>query len=98
MSDYEAQRWYDLYKTAVLELEHAAMTGRISDARTEIATRLQELKQHPGLHADERQAIDDALRNLRFLEKDEARLAAEEKERLLREAAQKLKIIEPKLR
>ena len=30
--DYDKQKWFDLYKTALLELNRAAMTGRISDA------------------------------------------------------------------
>jgi hypothetical protein len=50
MNDYDKQKWFDLYKTALLELNRAAMTGRISDARGEIATRLERLKQHPALH------------------------------------------------
>jgi hypothetical protein len=39
MSDYDQEKWVDVYKTALMELEHAAMTGRISDARTAISIR-----------------------------------------------------------
>ena len=60
----------------MLELERAAMTGRIGNARTEIVARLEILKLHPGLHQDEYHAIQDALRNLQMLETEEARLAA----------------------
>jgi hypothetical protein len=94
--DYDKQKWFDLYRTALVELRHAAMTGRIDDARAEIAIRLETLKEHPALHTAECQAIQDALSNLRVLEREEARLAAEEKRRLLQEAAQKLQSIAPK--
>ena len=98
MNDYEKQQWFDLYKKAMLELQRAAMTGRIGDARAEIADRLETLKQHPGLHRDEYHAIEDALRSLKVLEQEEARLAAEDKRRLLQEAAQKLEAIAPKFK
>ena len=96
MNDYDKQKWYDLYKTALLELERAAMTGRIGDARTEIASRLEMLTHHPGLHRDEYGAIQDALRNLLVLEQEEARLAAEDRKRLLEEAKQSLQAVAPK--
>lgn len=96
MKDYDKQKWFDVYKTAMLELQHAAMTGRIDDARTEIANRLETLKQHPDLHRDEHQAIEDALRNLSVLEQEDARLAAEDKRRRLQEIARKLQAIAPK--
>ena len=96
MNDYDKQKWYDLYKTALLELERAAMTGRIEDARTEIVSRLEILKQHPELHRDEDRAIQDALHNLLTLEREEARLAAEDKKRLLEEVMQKLRVLAPK--
>ncbi len=93
MNDYATEKWFDLYKTALLELERAAMTGRISDARAEITTRLETLQQHPNLHYTELSAIRDALNNLRALEREEERLAAEDKKRILQQAAQKLKSI-----
>jgi hypothetical protein len=94
--DFQLQKWFDLYKTAMLELERAAMTGRIADARAEIAFRLEALQQHTGLHSEERRAIQDSLGNLLVLEKEEARLAADEKKRLLEEAARKLQALAPK--
>lgn len=96
MNEYDKQKWFDLYATALLELEHAAMTGRIGDARAEIAVRLDTLKQHPGLHKAEYHAIQDALSSLRVLEEEEAHLAAEDKKRLLQEAARKLQSIAPR--
>lgn len=95
MNDFDKQKWFDLYATAMLELERAAMTGRIGDARTEIAARLETLRQHPGLHSAEYHAIQDALSNLRVLEREEERLAAEDKKRILQEAVQKLKTVAP---
>jgi len=80
----------------MLELERAATTGRIGDARIEIALRLEALKAHPGLYKPEYQAIQDALGNLRFLEREEERLAADDKKRLLQESIQKLQSIAPK--
>ena len=43
MHDYDTQKWFDLYRTALLELERAAITGRIRDARAEITIRLETL-------------------------------------------------------
>jgi hypothetical protein len=96
MDDYEHQKWFELYTAALFELKRAAMSGRISDARGEIATRLESLKQHPALHQHEYQAIHDALNSLRVLAQEEARLAAEDKKRLLEEAARKLQTIASK--
>ena len=96
MNDYDKQKWFELYKTALLELKRAAMTGRISDARGEITARLETLKLHPELHREEHQVIRDALNNLRTLEQEEAILAADDKERLLQESVKKLQSIGPK--
>ena len=96
MHDYDSQKWYDLYRTAVLEFERAAITGRIRDARAEITTRVEALRQHPGLHHAELLGIEDALNNLRVLEREEERLAAEDKKRILEQTMQRLKNIAPK--
>jgi hypothetical protein len=96
MNDYDEQKWFDLYRTALLELKRVAVTGRISDARGEISTRLETLKLHPELHREEHQAIKDALNNLRVLEREEERLAADDKKRLLQESIEKLQSIAPK--
>ena len=81
---------------SLLELQRAAITGRIRDARTEITTRLQTLRQRPDLHHTERSAIQDSLNNLRVLEREEERLAAEDKKRILHQTVQTLKAIAPK--
>jgi hypothetical protein len=96
MDDYDTEKWFELYRTALLELERAAMTGRIRDARAEITTRLETLQQHPGLHQTELSAIRDALNNLRVLEREEERPAAEDKKRILQKTVQTLKNIAPK--
>jgi hypothetical protein len=78
MNDYEKEKWFELYKTAMLELHRTAVRGRISDARTEIAARLGKIKEHPGLHDDEHRAIKYAITGLCALEREEEELAAED--------------------
>jgi hypothetical protein len=51
---------------------------------------------YTALHAQERQATEDALNNLRVLEGEEERFAAGEKKRALEEALQKLRSLAPK--
>jgi hypothetical protein len=41
MDDYSKEKWVGLYNAALLELEHALVHGRIGDARSEIARRLE---------------------------------------------------------
>ena len=90
-------RWLHLYHTALLELEHAKMAGRIEDARAEIASRLEELCEMPGLHHAERQALSDALHGLWALEREDVQ--HEENERRIAEwALERLRMIEPKMR
>src|ERR1700678_3332736 len=95
MNDYDEQKGFDIYRTAMLELNRAAMTRRILDAPGEITARLEMLKQPPGLHQHEHQAIQDALNNLRILEGEEKRLASDEKNSLLQETIQKLASVAP---
>ena len=77
MSDYHNEKWVKLYRTAMLELEHTKIAGRIRDTRIEIAARIEKLHNIPGLHAQEKQAIEDALSGLRVLEREEARHEAD---------------------
>jgi hypothetical protein len=51
----------------------------------------------PNYTHSELSAITDALNNLRVLEREEERLAAEDKKRILQETVQRLKTIAPKL-
>jgi hypothetical protein len=85
MGDYENEKWVELYRSALLELEHAKMAGRIGDARFEIAARIEKLSTLPDLHTGERQALSDALSSLRTLEREDAQHA--ESERRVAEAA-----------
>jgi hypothetical protein len=91
MTDYDHELWYELYRSALMELEHSLMAGRIKDARAEVLNRVEKLKSIPGLHAEEKQAIEDAVSGLRSLEHIEA-------EHVANEALQKLRSLEPKLR
>ena len=92
MSDYHKEKWVELYHTAMLELEHLKMPGRIGEARTEIATRIEELHDIPGPHANERQAIEDALNSLQSLERQEERHRADER-RVSEATLEKLRVI-----
>jgi hypothetical protein len=98
MNDYDKEKWFDLYKTAMLELQRVTMTGRIANARSEITVHLETLKQHPSLHKQEYQAIQDALGNLRVLEREEERLVAQDQKRILKETVDKLQTIVPKFK
>ena len=95
MSGYDQENWVALYRSALIELEHARMAGRIKDARTEILARVEKLRNIPGLHAEEYQAIDDALRSLRLLEQEEERYDKEVAQRALDESLEKLRSIAP---
>lgn len=97
MPEYERQEWYELYEKAVLELQQAKVAGRIGDARSGIAARIEKLRDIPGLHGPERQAIEDALNNLRVLEREDEREKANEC-RIAEAALEKLRIIESKLK
>jgi hypothetical protein len=47
MSDYENEEWVTLYRTALLELEHAKMSGRIEATRTAIVARVENFRTCP---------------------------------------------------
>jgi len=77
---FDNEEWVRLYQTAMLELEPAKMRGRIDDAKTEIAARLEKLLDFPGLHKMEREAIEEALSGLRMLEREDEQGRADELE------------------
>ena len=95
--EYEREKWYSVYETAMVELEQAKIAGRIGDAREEITTRIEKLRDIPGLHEREKQAIEDALNGLRMLEQEEERARADER-RIAEAALEKLRVIGPKLK
>jgi hypothetical protein len=84
--DYQNESWVGLYRAAMVELEHSKMSGRIDAARSEIVARIEKLRSMPGLHIDERHALQDALSGLRTLAEEEARFNDEQKRRLERES------------
>ena len=93
--EYEDQDWFGLYGEAMIELEHAQMTGRIGAARSAITARIEKLRSMPGLHTVEYQAIEDALSGLRMLEREDVSYQAEEK-LVAEQVLQNLKVLEPK--
>jgi len=86
--DYGQEKWVQLFKSALLELKPSLMSGRIADARGEIEKRIASLRDMPGIHDDERQAIEDALSSLCTLEREDVKYQAEE-QRKQAEAARK---------
>jgi hypothetical protein len=95
MSDRDKELWVDLYRMAMMELENAKVAGRIGDARSEIAARLEKLHDIPGLHIVEKQAIDDALNGLRSLERTDE-LDADTERLVAERALQSLRVIAPR--
>jgi len=90
-----AEKWIDVYQSALMELEHSLMAGRIAEARDEIVARVEQLRGIPGLHRDELRAIDDALGGLRVLECEESRDAKEQERVAAEQALEKLRSIGP---
>jgi inhibitor of KinA sporulation pathway (predicted exonuclease) len=97
MSD-DAEKWDEIYQKALIELGHAKVRGRIGDARAQIRTRVEKLKDLPGLHAAEHQAIDDALNALRFLEREEDRYDENQRRETLDVVATKIQSLGPKIK
>jgi hypothetical protein len=87
--------WVDLYRMAMMELGNAKLGGRIGDARTEIAARLEQLGKMPGLHTVEKHALDDALIALRTLEHTDQLTFADES-LIAEKALQSLRMIAPR--
>ena len=94
--DYDQEKWIEFYKSAVFELEQSLVAGRIADAREEIVKRLEALRNIPGLHISEQQAIEDALNNLRVLEREDADIT--EQHEKTKAALERLRSIEPKIK
>jgi hypothetical protein len=77
MEDYQKEDWVSLYQSALIELEQAKMSGRIDAAQRAIFARVEKLTTLPELHPQERQAIEDALRGLNFLKREDSLFDAE---------------------
>jgi hypothetical protein len=91
------KKWVRMYEEALMEVRHAKMRGRIGNARAEILARIESLKSIPGLHAQEDQAIDDALNALRFLEHEEDRYDENQRRESL-EVASRLQSLGPRIK
>jgi hypothetical protein len=61
--------WQHEYLAALVELDSKTLFERVIAAETAIFNRLQSISQNPDSHA-ERQAIEDALADLRALKRD----------------------------
>jgi hypothetical protein len=95
MPDPDKELWVDLYRMAMMELENAKIAGRIGDAQSEIAARLEKLHDLPGLHMVEKQAIEDALSGLRSLERTDE-LGADTERLVAERALQSLRVMAPR--
>lgn len=79
---HAAQRWVALYHLALVELDRGRMSGRLHDARHEMFDRVEELRDLSGSHDVEHQAIQDALANMRSLDKEQQQWAALQEQRV----------------
>jgi hypothetical protein len=93
--NYQNEDWVSVYQSALTELEDAKMSGRIEAAHTAILARIEKLHALPDLHPKERQAIEDAMRGLRFLEREEVRHNEQHKRLAVERSLEKLRSIGP---
>lgn len=98
MPEYDGEKWVELYQAAILELKQSLMAGRIADARAEIVKRIEALREIPGQHKEEKQAIEDALNNLQFLKREDAEITADDERKKAAAALERLLEILPKAR
>ena len=66
MNEAESQPWYQLYTSAVAELDPMRLIERVEATEAAIRGRLRDL-QYDSDHHDERQRMADARRTLAFL-------------------------------
>jgi hypothetical protein len=59
--------WRELYKAALLEVQHEELRRRIDAAEKAIYQRSEELKQNGSHSGEEQREMGDAIRALRFL-------------------------------
>jgi hypothetical protein len=68
MSEVQAQtNWVELYRAALIETDRARLRDRIEAAQKVLRQRADHLTENGNGSAEERQAIDDALRALHSL-------------------------------
>ena len=70
MPEGQGQDWMDLYRAALLELDLKELPGRIQKAQNAIRERFKQLPQDQKQYKAERQALEDALQNLRVLTRE----------------------------
>jgi hypothetical protein len=63
--------WQELYKAALLEVQHEELRRRIDAAEKAIYQRSEELKQNGGYSGEEQREMEDAIRALRVLAQSE---------------------------
>jgi len=66
MNKTESQHWYQLYASAVVELDPERLIERVNATKAAIHGRLRDL-QYDSDHREERQLMEDALRTLDLL-------------------------------
>ena len=66
MNEVESQPWYQLYASAVVELDPKQLIERVDATEAAIHGRLRDL-QSDSDHHEERQRMEDAQRTLAFL-------------------------------
>jgi len=67
MNNVQATNWVELYRAALIETDKAKLRDRIESAQKILRERMGELTENSNGSAEERRAIDDALRALRSL-------------------------------
>src|SRR5437016_3215695 len=68
--------WQNEYQVALLELDRKKLLERVTAAETAIFNRIQAISPE---HAAERQAIEDALANLRVIRREKSRTSCKTK-------------------
>jgi len=63
--------WVSIYQAALIELEQAKISGRITEAQRAIIGSIEILSSIPSIRPEEKNALDHAVRSLRGLEQDE---------------------------
>jgi len=66
MNEAKSQPWYQLYASAVVELDAKQLIKRVNETEAAIHGRLRDL-QYDSDHHEERQLIEDAQRTLALL-------------------------------
>ena len=63
--------WVSIYQAALIELEQAKISGRITEAQRAIIGSIEILSSIPSIRPEEKNALDHAVRSLRGLDQNE---------------------------